>query len=555
MILETLFRRSFENPATPLSDPANWLIDSFGGGASTAGIRVGVDTALTASPIWRGVNLIARDVAKLPTFVYKRNTGGKLGKSKAKRHSAYRLLRNQANDEQSAFVFKYSITAHAILRGNGYAFIDRDQQRKPTALVLLDPARTSYFRAPGRREIFYSTTLDDEDVTLESGDVFHLRGLPWDGMGGVGLIGKAKESVGLHLGTREFGSRFFANDASPRSVIETDQRLNKKAKTAIAESWGKMHQGVSRAHRVAILDHGMKLKPFSMSPEESLMIAGLEWTVRDIANFLGVPPHKLGDPTKTSFNSLEQENQAYLDDALDGWLVGFESESWAKLLTARQQAADSHFVEFLRSALVRADIKARFNAYKVAVQSGIMSPDEARDRETMNPQPGGIGDVYYRPMNLAVVGPGAPDLETPRPPPAGDQDDSDADDDDDGSSGDAPNRGDRTPGAPELELLTDAIHRAVRFAGSAAKAARKRTDRDGFTPTPATRARITSILRPVLAVCGLGEAVEERATDELVAAVAVGTGGVDARGIGAVIDQLAEQLPKKLAGELLNLED
>jgi len=573
--LKTLLRRSFENPATPLSDPANWLIDSMGGGSSAAGIRVGVDTALTASPIWRGVTMIARDVAKLPTFVYKRNPAGKLGKEKAKRHPAYRLLRHQANDEQTAFVFKYAITAHAILWGNGYGFIDRDRQRKPGALVLLDPAQTSYFRAGGRREIFYSTRLDDEEIVLESGDVFHLRGLPWDGMGGVGLIGKARESVGLHLGAREFGSRFFSNDASPRSVIETDARLSAKAKTNIAESWGKMHQGVSRAHRVAILDHGMKLKPFSMSPEDALLIVGLEWTVRDIANFLGVPPHKLGDTTKTSFASLEQENQAYVDDALDGWLVGFEAESWAKLLTARQQAADSHLVEFLRSALIRADIKARFAAYQIALQSGIMSPDEIRDRENLNPEPDGIGDVFFRPMNLQLVGPGAPDEppalqadEPPPPPePGGDLDGDDAEPGGDVSRAE----GGRTPGGPaergsipgggtlpELDLLADAIRRAVRFAGSNLKATTKRTGKpisNEWTPCPAPRGRIASILRPVLAVCGRGEIAVDRAVDRLVASLAARVAGMDARGLGAVIDQLAERLPDELAGELLNLED
>ena len=85
-------RRSMENPSTPLSDPDPWLVDAWGGGLTSSGIAVNHETALTYSPVWRATNLISRDVAKLPFFVYRRSGSGK---ERDTSHAAYTLLRHK----------------------------------------------------------------------------------------------------------------------------------------------------------------------------------------------------------------------------------------------------------------------------------------------------------------------------------------------------------------------------------------------------------------------------------------------------------------------------
>jgi hypothetical protein len=111
----------------------------------------------------------------------------------------------------------------------------------------------------------------------------------------------------------------------------------------------------------------------------------MNFSLRDVANWLGVPPHKLGDNTRTAYNSLEAENQAFLDDSLDYWLVNWEHECREKLLSDRQKQRDTHFIEFERKALVQADLKTRAEYYKTATGGRPwMSPDEVREKENMN---------------------------------------------------------------------------------------------------------------------------------------------------------------------------
>jgi HK97 family phage portal protein len=135
VILDLIFgRRSAENPAHPYWDGVTDY-----GVKSDSGLDISYATALKYSPWWRGINLISRDVAKLPLYVYKRNGEAK---DRDLKHPAYALLRRKANMELTSFTFIQTLTANAMSCGNGYAFIDRDPNARPTELRWLDPLVT-----------------------------------------------------------------------------------------------------------------------------------------------------------------------------------------------------------------------------------------------------------------------------------------------------------------------------------------------------------------------------------------------------------------------------
>lgn len=128
-------RASLENPSTPLSDPDAW--EAFTGGyMSDTGLTVTPEKALTSAPVFRAVNLIARDVGKLPLVVYQRDG---IGKGKASTHPAYKLLRYKANPSLNALAFRQSLTAQAVLKGNAYAYIERLGDGTPVALYPINP--------------------------------------------------------------------------------------------------------------------------------------------------------------------------------------------------------------------------------------------------------------------------------------------------------------------------------------------------------------------------------------------------------------------------------
>lgn len=415
-----LFRRSAENPAIPLSD-ADAFLDYFGGPESSSGVRINRGSALTYSPVWRAVNLISRDVAKLPLFVYERTDDGK---NRATVHPSYSLLRWKPNSEMTSYVFRQVLMASTLLDGNGYAYILRDRDANAVELIPLMSDRVTPVRENGRL-LYVVTLVTGEQRKVLAENMLHVKGLGFDGLVGYSPIQKARNSLGVGMAAEEFGGRYFSNDAKPGVVLEHPGKLSDQAAKRLRESWSAMHKGLSRAHSAAILEEGMKVNPFSHNARDSQLLELRQFQVRDVANWFGVPPHKLGDTTRTAFASLEQENQSYLDDALDGWLVAWEEECREKLLTEQQKREDTHFIEFERKALVRADLKTRSEYYAKALGGAPwMVVDEVRSLENMNDLPDGVGEIYQRPLNMAqsttdvVVDPANDPVEPQIDPPA-----------------------------------------------------------------------------------------------------------------------------------------
>lgn len=399
-LLTAIVHRSLENPKTSLSDPDEWLVELLGGGPSPSGITVNRKTAMTYAAVWRAVGLIARDVAKVPLLTYRRTGGG--GRERAIEHPAYRLLRRKPNEAMTSFWFWQSVMAHVQLRGNAYVFILRGGAGQPLELLLLSPDQTYPVRENG--VLFYFTRkANGEIVKLLARDVIHLRGLGWDGLVGYSVIEFAKNSLGLGLAAQRHASVFFKNSGRVSVVLETAHPLDEEAKENLRKSWERMYTGIDNAHRTAVLEQGMTAKHLSLSQKDAQWIELRRFEIREVANWFGVPPHKLGDPTKVSYNSLEQENQSYLNEALDGWMVMIEQEVSEKLLTSAQLDRDTHFCEYLRIALLRADTAARNAAYEIQRRNGIITANEWRARENMNPVDAPYGDAFLVPLNVGSV--------------------------------------------------------------------------------------------------------------------------------------------------------
>lgn len=401
-LLTKLFAATPENPKFSLQDPDAW--DAlFSGLESTSGIRINREKALTYSPWWRGINLLSADVGKLPLHVFRRVGAGK---EKAIDHASYFLLRRKPNEFQTAFQFRRQLTAHALSTGNGYGYVFRNGDGTAREILPLSPDVTFPVREDGR--LLYLTEVDEQQRKLFPEDVVHVRGLGFDGLTGYSAIEKAKESLGLGLGARKHATVYFKNAARPAVVIETPNRVDEKTITNLRTSWEQLYTGLDNAHRTAVLQQGMQAKPLSFSAKDSQFLETRQFELREVANWIGVPSHKVGDTTRTSFASLEQENRSYLSESLDVWLVTWEEECWDKLLSEEEKREDTHFVEFLRQASIQTDTKTEAEVFRIALGGQpYMTVNEVRSKLNMNPVDG--GDDLQQPLNMANPG-GNPDF-------------------------------------------------------------------------------------------------------------------------------------------------
>lgn len=407
MILHTLFgSRSLENPSTQLSDLKDWdEIAPNRPGAST------INEARSLPPLYRAVSLIANDVARLPLDTLRRVENGK---EKETGTQLFRLLARKPNPLTTSFVWRRTMVWHMLIRGNGYSYIQRDSQHRPRAIWSLDPdtvTATIVKDEAGEMRRFYLVKLNDgrEDV-YDSTDIIHFAGPGWDGFRGWPATNVMADTITAGQNMRRFGIRFFENNARPGMVLMSEKMLSPDQIDKLREQWTKSQAGIDNAHKVSVLPAGMKVETITTSAKDSMLEDAKKFNVLDVSNFFGVPPHKLGDSSRTAYNSLTEENQSYLDEALDPWLCLIESELYDKLLPERDKASDSRLIEFNRAALLRANIQARGEFYAKALAGApFMTPEEVRVKEDMLPEPT-LGAIRMPTNNFAP-----PEEPTPAP--------------------------------------------------------------------------------------------------------------------------------------------
>jgi HK97 family phage portal protein len=384
--VKNIIGRSLENPSTPLSDPDDWAFEAYGARRTTSGKRVSALSAFEDSAWHRGVMLVSSTCAKLPLLTYRRQGEGKV---RATEHPVYQLLKKKPNREMTAFPFWQMMFAHRMTAGSGFAFIDWARNMTVRELIPLVPENVTRMRANG--ELIYRVRYGDgqNETILESWQVLDFRGLCWDGLDCISVARMAREQLGWGLAARAHSSIFFSNAARGGLLLEHPGEMDEEAQARFLKAWNERYAGLSNAHKTIVLEEGMKAHPIAWNAKDSQFIETIGLHVREIANFIGCPPHRLGDTTRTSHASLEQENQSFLDD-IDPHLVAVEQECGDKLLSEEQKRLDSHAVEFLRAALLRADLAAR-GAYYTQAGGGMpwMTRDEIRSLENLNPTPGG----------------------------------------------------------------------------------------------------------------------------------------------------------------------
>lgn len=379
---------------TTLRSPATWFLEALGMQKASSGIRVSEATAMRLSAYYCGVNMISGTIGSLPLNAYKRD-----GKKRdiAERHPVHWLLHHQPNPEMTAMSLRRSWVVHALGRGNAYGEIQWNGRGEPAAIWPLLPHITRPER-DDEGELWYRVTLPEtgEPRFLRSWQVIHVPGMGYDGIMGYGLIQVACEAIGLNAAQDQYAGKFFANGGNISGVIETDKVLTDKQFTKLKSEVAQKMSGLTNAHRIQILEAGLKWKAINPTHQEAQLVEERRFTVEEWARWLNMPPHKLKEMTHATFSNIEHQNIEWMVDTIGPWLKAFEQEFNRKLFTKQSVFYTKHVVE----GQLRGDIKTRFEAYAIARQWGWMSADDILELEDRNPLPGKQGEIYLIPANM-----------------------------------------------------------------------------------------------------------------------------------------------------------
>ena len=397
--------------------PADWFVQSVTGGLTAdSGVKVTADSAMTYSSVWQAVNIISQTVAGLPLELYSRDEND--DRERDRGHASWVLLNvspegTARSVKTSAFSFRETLQAHALLRGNGYAEIITNGAGEPIEMQILPPDLT-YPELTDNGDLFYWTQEGpaEKPRMLLARQVFHLRGLGTDGLAGYSVLKLARNSWGLGIGAEKHGSKHFRNDARPDIVLKVAQSISPDKANEIRRGWDTIHQGLDTKTGTAVLSGGVDAMPLAISNTDSQWLESRKFQRTEVASWFNLPPHLLNDDSRTGYNSIVEEQRRFLAQTLQPWLRKWTTECDLKLLTSDERTQRDFYFEHNVRSLIQTDVSAVTDNVVKLIASEVISVNEARRLLNMNRRPEG-GDEYRNP-NINTTPAGAPAAKTVR---------------------------------------------------------------------------------------------------------------------------------------------
>ncbi len=426
-------RTSLENPQTPLSYPAEWLLDIFNGGRTDSGIRVSEMTALQVGTVFACVNVISDGFSSLPVHVYQRSKiAGRASKSIATDSPLYSLIHDEPNPEMTSAVFFKTLMVHYLLWGNSYSEIRRNGSGQIIGIWPRNPARTRPIRIlkplmlegdllpPGT--MLYETSdqlMDSSSYVVDQNpehqqvglkrlvraeNMLHVPGLSLDGRLGQSTVWLARQAFGLALATEKYGAKFLGNGARPAGILTLPSKLEDKAIDTLRRSWAEAHGGENQ-FKVAVLEQGVKYEKIAATPEEGQMLQTRRYEREEICAIFGVPAHMVAASDKGGKSNVEQSSIEFVLYCLHPWLNRFEQELSRKLFPSMGRTAGKYFVKFDTRKLMYPDAAARSAFYSQGKQWGFLNTNMILELEDMNPvENEKVGETFWQPINMQDAG-------------------------------------------------------------------------------------------------------------------------------------------------------
>lgn len=364
------------------------------GNEAKSGAHVNGSTALRNGTVYACVRIISGPPATLPLQIKRRvdervredESGGDL----------WVLLNRRPNGWQKPHQFKRMLMAHVLLRGNAVC-LKVVSRGKITTLIPLHPDRVEITQ-DNRLNVNYRYFRPDGGFTdFKQHEVFHLFGLTLNGYSGVTPITYARETIGMAMAQEEYGATTFKNGARTSGTLKHPNKLGQEGQNLLKASLDEYRGGGASEGKFLILEEGMSFERMAMTAVDAQWIESRKLSRSDIAMFYGVPPSMIGDNSGSDSNwgtGLEQKANGFVTFTLEDYLT-----MWEEGITIDLNSDPAIYAKFNRAALVKGDIKTRWDAYVKSLQWGVNSPNEIRALEDQNPREG--GDIFYPPPNTA----------------------------------------------------------------------------------------------------------------------------------------------------------
>ncbi len=315
------------------------------------------------------VSKLAGTVASLPIKLY--HIGGDGEPEEVAQDERLRLLNLDTGDTLNAYEFWLNMVEDYYIGRGAYAFIRKEaghwrglhhvQEHKIAVLKNEDP-------------IFKRYLLQINGASYLPHEFLKIRRRAKDGISGKALHEEKPLIFAVAYATMLFERSNVQKGGNKRGFIETEKRLSEGAMKAIKEAWMNLYS--TDSDRVVVLNDGAKFKESSNTSVEMQLYENKKSNNNEICKTFGFPVTILDGGASAADLSEYLKTVTTLLNAIEAALD-------ADLLLESEKG--SFYFAFDTRELTRGNVKERYEAYKIGLESNFLQIDEVREKEDLPP--------------------------------------------------------------------------------------------------------------------------------------------------------------------------
>ncbi len=330
----------------------------------------------------RGVNMIVDDASEIPVLVGGQISGLMSVVKGIKRSRVELLLNKEPNPYQDISTFRRNLITDYLLDGNIFVYFDGVHlYHLPANKMTIHASDTTYI------EKF----TFNEQINYKPSEIIHIKDNSFYSIyRGVSRLKPALRTMVLMRNMRDFQDNFFKNGAVPGLVLKSPNTLSEKIKERMIQSWTARYRPDAGGRRPLILDGGIEIDSVSnVNFKELDFQAAIAENEKIILKALGIPPIMLDSGNNA--NLRPNMRMYYLETILP-------------IIRKMNFAMERYFGFKLKEDItdipaLQPELRDQSQYYSALVNTGIISPNEARDALSFDPVDG--YDDLRVPANIA----------------------------------------------------------------------------------------------------------------------------------------------------------
>lgn len=336
---------------------------------------------LCVSAAFAAYRRLCSDCAGL-AFDVRNEEGMKIPRARARKLlPALKPFTRAANPSMSAY--NYLMRVYLDLATHG-AHLSR---KIVTAGELsLEPLElTNYVTARENGRLYFVNPLTSEKLNFDQ--VFYVTAFG-DGLTGYSPKDLSASTIGVAVSANESAASMYANELKPAGVLTSEAALDNEQVAAVRKNFEDISSG-KQGNRLWLLESFLKYQPVTFNAEDAQLVQTRRFQIEEICRYVGVPPFLVFENSVTTQlgSSLEEMLNAYYDGAVKHLSTALSRAIEHQLLSDAE--ADKYEVQFDLTTARFASLKTRMEANSLAVNSGQLTPNEARASEGRGKLTGG----------------------------------------------------------------------------------------------------------------------------------------------------------------------